>query len=177
MRWPVFAVAALLAVALQISVVQVATVPLGSSGLVLAVDLMAVLTLLIALRTGGGAQAVGAAWVLGLLVDLATIGTPIGLYALTYAAAAGFVYHTRGAVFSESALTQAMMALLFVLIAHGLARLFVGLYVRPEGVGLWRDLLQVLFVAGCTAVVAPALLAALKRVDWMMIDRPRWQRR
>lgn len=176
MRWVGFIIAAVLASALQISLAQAMTIPIGG-GLVLAVDLLAVLTLLIALRTRSGAHAVTAGWLLGLTVDLATVGTPIGLYALTYAAAAGVVYQMRAAVFSESGLTQALMALTLCLVAHGAARVFVNLYVRQGGGRLGRDLVQALLVACCTALVAPPMMQALKRVDWLIIDRPRWQRR
>jgi rod shape-determining protein MreD len=132
---------------------------------------------LVALRVGSGTEAVLATWTLGLLVDLTSLACPIGLHAIAYAVAGGMVFQSRGAVFSENPLTQSGMTFLYCLAAHALARLFVNVYVGPEAGGLWRDLAQVLLVAGCTAIVAPIGLALLRRLDWLIMIQPAWRRR
>ncbi len=177
MRWLAFVLLAVLAAALQISVGAAVRIPLGGSGLCVAIDFLAVPAVLVALRARHSADAVGAAWLLGLMIDLTAPGMPLGLYALAYAVAASAVFHTRGAVFSESGLTQLVIGLAFCLIAHGLARGFVNLYVRPDAGLFWRDAVQVLMVAAATAAVTPIALGLGRRLDWLIMVQPSWRRR
>lgn len=177
MRWIAFVILAVAAVALQMSIGAAMRIPLGDGGLALAIDFLAILAVLTALRVGDGFDAILAGWVLGLLIDLTTVNLPIGLHALTYALAAAFVYQSRGSVFSESPLTQALLALGFCLIAHGLARTFVDFRVRPDARWLGRDLLQAALVALTTAAATPMMLGLLRHVDWLIMDQPAWRRR
>jgi len=177
MRWPVFIVAAVIVLGLQISVAAAVRIPLGASALALTIDLPAILAVGVALRTRSGADAVLAAWALGITVDLAVINVPIGLHAVCYAMAAAILFQIRSAVFTESPLTQGLLAGTFCLLAHIAARAFVNLYVRPDAALLWRDTLQASLVAVSTAAVAPLMLGLLVRVDWLMILQPAWRRR
>jgi len=177
MRWIPFAIVTVVVMAAQISVAAAVRIPLGGSALALTVDLPAILVVLVALRARGGTDAVLAAWTVGLVIDLAVIGVPIGLHALSYAAAAAILFQARSAMFTESVLTQALVSFAFCLLAHGAARLFVNLYVRPDAAWLGRDLLQALLVATTTAAAAPVGLALLRRVDWLIIIQPTWRRR
>ena len=177
MRWFGFIILALTAVALQVSAVAAIRVELGLWGLSLGVDLVAILAVLVALRVRQGSDALLGAWGLGLLIDLSVIASPIGLYALTFTLAAGMIVQVRDAVFSDNPLTQAGMAFTFCLVAHGLARLFVNLYVRREAGLFSRELVQVLLVAACTAFVGPIVLALMRRLDWLIVVRPSRQRR
>jgi len=176
MRWLPFGILAAVVLALQLSVAAAVRIPVGRGGLVLAVDLPAVLAVLIALRTRSATDAALAGWVLGLCIDLAVTGVPLGLHAVTFAMAAGLICQVRPAVFTDSLLTQALLVGAFCLIAHGLARLFVNLYVRPDSVQLGRDLLQVLLVALGTGIAGPVVLAIGKRTDWLVMDQPSWRR-
>ena len=154
MRWIPFAIVAVVVMAAQVSVAAAVRIPLGGSALALTVDLPAILVVLIALRARNGSDATLAAWAVGLTIDLAVIGVPIGLHASCYAVGAAILFHVRSAMFTESALTQAVATFAFCLLAHGAARGFVNLYVRPDAAWLGRDLLQVLLVASGTAVIA-----------------------
>jgi rod shape-determining protein MreD len=176
-RWFAFVILSLLTLAVQISAGAVLRVELGPSGLSLAVDFLALLAVGLAARVRQNADAALAGWVLGLLVDLASVGTPVGLYALGFALASVMVFQVRTAVFGDNPLTQAVMALAFCLVAHGTARLFVHIYVRDGAGRLGWDLLQALLVALCTAVAAPFVIGVLRRLDWLIVPQPSRRRR
>ena len=116
-----------------------------------------------------------AAWVLGLLVDLTTFGTPIGLFAVAYAAAAALVFHVREAVFGDNPLTQIVMGLAFCLVAHGLAVLFMNLYVRASS-SLGGDSLQALLLSACTAAVTPLMYKLFVRLGRWIVLQPAGRR-
>jgi cell shape-determining protein MreD len=175
-RWFAFAILALATLAVQVSAGAVLRISLGASGLSLAVDFLALLAVWLALRVRQGGEAALAGWMLGLLVDLASMGTPVGLYALTFALASAMVFQVRSAVFSDNPLTQVMTALTFCLVAHGAARLFVHVYAGSGGSLGW-DLLQVLLLAACTAVMAPLVIGVFRRLDGLIIPRPSQRRR
>ncbi|MFW6154083.1 MAG: hypothetical protein ACOC95_02605 [Planctomycetota bacterium] len=177
MRWLPFGILVVVVLALQVSVAAAVRIPVGRGGLALAVDLPAVLAVLVALRARRATDAALAGWVLGLCIDLAVTGVPLGLHAVTFAMAAGLICQIRPAVFPDSVLTQALLVGGFCLIAHGPARLFVNLYVRPDAAHLGRDLLQVLLVALGSGVAGPVVLAVGKRADWLIMDQPSWRRR
>jgi len=174
-RWIGFFLAAVAAVIVQISLGAVLRFRLGSGGLCLAVDFLAILAVMIGLRASETAPAILAGWILGLGIDLATTGTPVGLYALTFAMATAVVAQIRPAVFVENPLTQAIVALVFCLLAHGAARTFICLYVQP-GSGLGRQWLQALLGGLATAVVAPPVLRALRPLSGLIILQPRRRR-
>lgn len=174
MKWPAFIVLALLTVAAQVTAGAVFRIDLGG-GLLLAVDLLAIVAVLLALRVRAGTQVMLAGWVLGLFIDLASSATPIGLYALTFALAAGMVFQLRGAVFTSNPVTQMAMTFVFCLVSHGGARIFIRAAVRPPGGPLGLELLQALLLALCTAVVAPAVMALVRKFDWLILP-PRSQR-
>ena len=175
MRWIGFFLVALAAAAVQVSLGAILRIRLGGSGLCLAVDFLAILAVAIGLRGPDPAQSALAGWCLGLLIDLSTTGTPVGLYAVTFAMATGVVAQIRPAVFVENPLTQAILAVVLCLLAHGAARVFVCLYVRPGG-DLGRQLLQTLLVGLCTAVVTPLAMRALRPVTGLIVLQPRRRR-
>lgn len=171
MRWIPFLVLAYLAVVLHTSLGDVLSVPF-QSWLILRVDLLAGLAVMITLRVRTRADAMLAAWVLGLLADLTTIGTPIGLWAACFTLGSVAVYQVREAVFSGNPLTQFVMALMFCLLAHGLCVLFDNLYVRASAAGLWRDLLAVLMISLCTAGLTPVLCRLLRGLEKTIMIQP-----
>jgi rod shape-determining protein MreD len=175
MRWPAFAIAALLSLALQDTVGAVFRISLGG-GLMLAVDFLAILAVLVALRTRAGSDALLAGWVLGLLIDLASPGMPIGLYALMFALAASLVYYIRSAVFTANPVTQMVMTFVFCLAAHGLARVFIHVVAPPAGARFVPDLVQALLLAISTAAVAPLIIGVVHKFDWLILPQ-RGQRR
>lgn len=169
MRWLAFILLALVTVALQISVGAALRVKLGSSGLTLQVDFMAILAVMTALRVRHRHDVLLAAWLLGLLIDLSVVRSPIGLYALGFALGAGGVYHARAAVFGQSPLAQVILAAAFCLLAYAPARVFLNLYVRTGAGRLGWDLLQLLLVAVCTGVCAPVIGSVFRRLDRLIL--------
>jgi rod shape-determining protein MreD len=85
-------------------------------------DLAALVAVFMAFYARGWADAVLAAWVLGLALDLTAGGgvgaTAVGPMALAYAGAAGLLFRVREAFFRERAMTQALLALAFCLLTH-----------------------------------------------------------
>ncbi len=175
MRWPAFAIAGLLALAVQDTVGAVFRISLGG-GLMLAVDFLAILAVLVALRTRTGSDALLAGWVLGLLIDLASPGRPMGLYAVMFGLAASLIYYVRSTVFTGNPITQMVMTFIFCLTAHGLARLFIHITAPPAGTSFFKDLGQAVLLAVCTAAVAPLLMSIMHKFDWLLISQ-RGQRR
>ncbi len=176
MRWAGFAVLALVAIALQMSLGAVLRVPLGG-GASLGVDFLGVLAVLVALRCRAGIDVALAGWTLGFLIDLTTAAMPLGLYAVSFTVAAMAVFQLRSAFFLDNPLTQAMMGLAFCLVAHGPARFFVNLYVRSGAAPLGRELLQTLLIALCTAVFTPIGMRLLRPIDEWIMNRPTTRRR
>ena len=177
MRWVGFIFAAAVAVMVQVTVGAIVRIRLGSSGLTLAVDFMAILAVLIGLRSRRPADAVLAGWVLGMLIDLASADSPLGLWALAYALATGMVVQVRSAVFSENPLTQAALGFSFCVLAHGAARTFAHVYVHPGAGALGRDWLQILLLASCTAAATPLIMRLMRGLAGVMLVPPRRQRR
>lgn len=110
-----------------------------------------------------------AAWLLGLGVDLQTVGSGgghIGLYAMCFGAAAWAMIRIRSAFFREHAVTQFVMTLLFALAVE----LIVGAFrygslrsARPE-IEVWWP---AFFTALYTAAWAPYL-------HWGLLRLHRW---
>jgi len=169
LRWLVFIPLAVLALIAQISVGAVLRVGVGATGLSLSVDFLAIVAVLVTLRVRMATDAMLAGWVLGLLIDLSSVCEPIGLYACCFAIAAWAIFQVRSAVFADNPLSQALTTLAFCLLGHVPARLFVNLYVRATAVMLWREMIQVLLLAVCTAVFAPLLLRLLRRLNRQIV--------
>jgi rod shape-determining protein MreD len=184
MRWAPFIIAAYLVVVLQTTVaglVQIREV----WGLSFEPGLPALLAVYVACSVRSGAEAMLAAWVLGLGVGLTTAGGPggstaLGPMAVAYALAAGGVYRVRGAFFVERPLTQMVLAAGFCVIAHGT---FVTVQsLLAYGDMTWgyfgRLLLQAAGRSAYTAAVAPLAFGLLRRVRGALLAAPlRHQRR
>ena len=115
-----------------------------------------------------------AGWALGLAVDLTTVagvgsGTVVGPMAIAYALTAGLLFRVREAFFRERALTQALLAWGFCLIAHGLWVTMQSL--RTDGDVSWsaygRTLLQAAGLACYSAVLMPL-------VHFLLVKCQRW---
>lgn len=173
MRWIPFILVAYVVILLQSSLGRMLTFvfQIGAIG----PDLAASLAVFVALRARSGLDAMLAAWVLGLALDLATGGGPgsstvVGPMSLAYALTAGMVFRIREALFRERALTQATVTLLFCLISHGL-------WVTMQSVRLgeigWHDYMgllgQVALVSIYTALLAPLMHYLLSRVERLIV--------
>lgn len=124
MRWIPTLILAYLVVLAQTTIARVLAFQAGPVGTVMP-DLAAVVAVFVALRARSGVDVMLCGWVLGLGVDLTTAGgvgasTAVGPMSIFYALCAGCVYRVREAFFHERALTQAFLALMFCLAAHGL---------------------------------------------------------
>jgi rod shape-determining protein MreD len=105
MRWLTFSILAGLCLVLQTSLVP----KLAIWGV--RPDWMFVLAVFYALL-GGFPDACIAAWILGLLTDLASANDHVGLYAFCYGGTAWLIYHVRELVFREHWLAHAATTLL-----------------------------------------------------------------
>jgi rod shape-determining protein MreD len=123
MRWVLFFILAYLVVVFQTTagrLLMVRTSSLGTIG----PDLTALVVVFVALHAQNWADVMLAAWSLGAAVDLTTAAGPggptvVGPMAIAYALTAGLLFRAREAFFRERALTQALLAWAFCLVAHG----------------------------------------------------------
>ena len=158
MRWIPLLALTYVVVFVQTSLGTVLSIQVPSLG-VLSPDLAAIVAVFIALRARSGLDAAISAWVLGLALDLTSAGgvsasTVIGPMSLTYVLASGMLFRIREAFFRERALTQALLALFFCLIAHWL---WVTAQALLGGRLAWRDYGRILLQAAALAVYTAAL--------------------
>ena len=122
MRWVPLAILIYLVVLLQTTVLRVLSFTVPSLGPV-GPDMIAIMAVFLALRAATSADAMIAAWLLGLAVDLTAPGGPgsgavVGPMAVAYALAAGGLFKIRDAFFRNSAMTQAILVLVFCALTH-----------------------------------------------------------
>ena len=179
MRWVFFVILVWLVVLVQASIGKVLTIsdtPIGVVG----PDLAALVAVFVALHVRDGADAMLAGWVLGLGLDLAAgsgTGAPgaVGPMPVAYALATGALYRLREAFFVERAVTQALLALGFCLLAHGIWVTWqTALAARTMA---WADygrlLLQAAALATYTAVLMPLGHCGLRRGQrWILATPP-----
>ena len=175
MRWIFFIILTFAAVLIQISVgglLRFRGFGVGSIG----PDLLAMIAVFLAMYVRSGADAMLAAWVLGLAIDLTAAGGPggetaLGPMPLAYAAAAAAIYHMRGAFFRERILAQMFLAFSFCILAHGLwvtlQAVLAYRYVTWAAYG--QVLLQALALSIYTAVLMPLGHMALSRVQGLFM--------
>jgi rod shape-determining protein MreD len=169
MRWIPFLILTYAVVLVQTClgwVLFIDSASLGSVG----PDLAAMVVVFVVFYARSATDTMLAAWILGMAVDLTTGGgigamTVLGPMSIAYCLAAGLLWRVREAFFRERAITQAMLAFAFVAVAHGIwataqAILATG-HVSFGDYG--RTLLQVLAVAGYTAVLMPLAHYVLRK--------------
>jgi cell shape-determining protein MreD len=165
MRWIPFVILAWVMVLLQTTFARLLTTDAFAVGTV-GPDLLASLAVFAALYAQRPRDALVAAWVLGMALDLATAGGPgggslVGPMSLGYVLGAKVVYSVREAFFRDRLAARALMCLLFCLIAHCF-------WVTAQSVlswgrtpwGAYRGMLvQAGLVSVCSALLAPVLVA------------------
>lgn len=158
MRWIPFLIAAYVLLGFQVTLGKVLTFSTAMLGQV-GPDFAAIFAVFVALNVRTVVDALLAGWVLGMSVDLLAAGgvaggSCAGIMSLTYMVAAGVLFWIREAFFRDRPLTQAILAVLFCLIAHGL---WVG--GQAARAGDWaaarRMLPQMLCLAAYTGVLTP----------------------
>ncbi len=161
MRWIPFLILAYAVVLVETCVGRVLFIDISSLGAV-GPDLAAMVVVFVAFYARSATDAMLAAWIIGMAVDLTTgagVGsaTVLGPMSIAYCLVAGLLWRMREAFFRERAITQVMLAFAFVALAHGIwvtaQAIFATGHVSFGDYG--RMLLQVLAVACYTAVLMP----------------------
>jgi hypothetical protein len=166
MRWVPFLFAVYVLVLLQTTLGKLLTFSTDFAGQI-GPDLAAIFAVFVALHVRGALDALIAAWVLGFGVDLMAAGAVeggscAGMMSLAYLLAGGAVFWVREAFFRDRPLTQAILALLFCLIAHGLW--ITGQAARAGDWTSFRRMLpQMIALTVYTAVLTPLVHFALAR--------------
>jgi len=175
MRWVPFLILVALAALLQRTAGLVLTFSLPGVGSV-GPDLLAAVAVFVACRSRAWEDAVLAAWVLGLAVDVTAggAGVAVGPMSVAYALAAWVLFRIREAFFHERAVTQALLALIFCLLAHGT---WVTAETLLGGTGMaWADygstMLQAVLLAVYTAALTPLVHAGLWRCRRLILAAP-----
>ncbi len=141
-------------------------------------DLLAMVAVFVVMHVRDTVDALLAAWGLGLALDLtasgAASGTVVGAMPVGYVLAAAIICRMREAFFRQHALSQAILTLLFCIIAHGVWVAAQSL-MSAGGVGkgsFGSIILQVLAVALYTAVLAPVAHMGMKRLRRGLLVSP-----
>ena len=178
MRWVPLAILIYLVVLFQTTVLRVLSVTIPSLGPVCP-DMMAITAVFLALRAATGADAMLAAWLLGLMVDLTAPGGPgsgavVGPMAVAYALAAGGLFKVRDAIFRNSAVTQGILVLVFCALTHS-AWVTVQALINYRAVTAFeyvRTLGQVGVSSVYSAMLAPLGHFLLNRCDRIILMMP-----
>lgn len=182
MRWVIFFILTYLVVLGKVavgSVISLETVAIGS----IQPDLLALLAVFVALHARNGVEAMLAAAVLGLALDLTTFGaipagSRVGPMVISYALAGGLVFRIRDIFFHERWPTQVFFAAVFCLLSHGL-------WVTLQSVLAWggvswghygRLWLQVVALTAYTAALMPLARPALGAVKNVFMVAPAGRR-
>ena len=178
MRWVLFVILAYLAVVFQATlggVLSWQSEALGRFG----ADFLAIIAVFVALRVRDLSDAMLAAWMLGLALDLTTAGGPagtavVGPMSVSYAAMAGLLYKVREAFFRERVLTHALLVLVFCALTHGLWVISQSLLQMSEVLwsDFWRMLLRTVAVAVTTAVASLAVTPVLTMIQPWLLSQP-----
>ena len=178
MRWIPFLILAYAVVLVETSVSWVLSVNVSWLGAV-GPDLAAMVVVFVALYSRTAGDAMLAAWVMGLAVDLTSGGgvgsaTVVGPMAVAYCLLAGQLWRIREAFFRERALTQVVLSLLFTASAHWVwvtaqvllaaGRVPFGDYAAAMG--------QALLIGCYTALLMPLAHFGLLRIQRLILANP-----
>jgi len=175
MRWVPLAILAYLVLLAQTTVGRVLAFDWPAVGTI-GPDLLAMVAVYGALHARLRADAMLAAWGLGLLVDLTTAGGPgtvtrVGPMAAGYVLAVWVVASLREAFFRERAGAQVLLAAVFCAVAHGLWVTAQSLLAMR-----WADygamLLQAACLAAYTGLLMPLGHWALRRCHGLILSTP-----
>jgi len=178
MRWIPFIILVYVVVLFQTTLGRVLVFSTTAAGTI-GPDLTALLAVFVAFYVRGWADAMLAGWALGLAVDLTTVGgigsgTVVGPMAIAYALAAGILFRIREAFFRERALTQALLAGGFCLLAHA-AWVTMQSLLTPGGVswsGYGQTLLQAVGLAGYSGALMPLAHYLLTKCQRWILTAP-----
>ena len=175
MRWIVLILLGWAGVLLQTTFGEVWAIDRMAIGSI-APDLLACLAVFCTLYVDRAANAMIAAWILGLMLDLATAGGPgvavVGPMAISYCIVARGLFSIREALFRRRISTRMLLTLVFCLATHPLWVTVQS--ILAMGVTGWGEYLRMLVQALCisiyTALVAPLVFWLLdKAASWLLV--------
>jgi cell shape-determining protein MreD len=159
-RWIFIILLAYAAVLLQTTLVGMVTFNTEALGAI-GPDMVAIVAVFLAMHGRQLADVMIAAWLLGMGLDLTVSGgfgstTVVGPMGIGYALAAAAIYQIREVLFRDWLVTQAVLTLLFCLLAHGLWLVWQSLAAQAVTWGAFGELLlQALLVSIYSALLAP----------------------
>ena len=178
MRWVPLAILIYVLVVIQTSLLGIVTLRWAAVGPVRP-DLMAILAVYLALYARSGADAMLAAWIMGMAIDLTTgagpkVSTAAGPMALGSALAAGCVFRLREVVFRDSHVAQGVMAGLFCVLSHGfwVTAQWLVMPMKVSASGYALMLVQAALLAVYTGLVTPLGAMALRRCERWILSAP-----
>ncbi len=171
MRWVAFMLVSYLVVLLQTTVVGLIEIR-GFGLAAVRPDLPAIVAAFVATRARNGLDAMLAALVLGIGLDLTLVGgKAVGLMPITYVLGAAAVFHVREALYRERLITQALLAAVFAGLAHGVWATLQGVLAGSAVTwgGYRTMMIQAAGIAVYTAVLAPLVNAGLHRTERLIL--------
>ena len=178
MRWIPFLILVYIVALIESSIGWALFIDTASVGAI-GPDLAAMVVVFVAMHARSAPDAMLAAWVLGLSVDLtsgAGVGTvtAVGPMSIAYCLLAGQLWRLRDAFFRERALTQVVLTFFFVAAAHWIwvtaQAIFASGSVSFGDYG--RTLVQALGIAFYTALLMPLAHWALCRLQRVILIAP-----
>ncbi len=169
MRWIPLLILTYFVVLLETTLGRVLFIDTASLGLV-GPDLTALVVVFVAFYARSATDAMLTGWILGFAVDLTVGGamgaiTVVGPMSISYSLVAGLLWRVRDAFFRERALTQALLAMAFCILAHGMW--LTAQAILASGSAAFADygqtLLQALAGACYTALLMPMAHYALSK--------------
>ena len=175
MRWALFIILVYAAMLVQTTIGGILAINVGIGPV--CPDLLAVLAVFFALRLRTMLDALLAAWLLGMGIDMTLGGVGAGAagpMALAYVAGAAAAFSMREALFRERPLAQAVLTFLFCLMSHGLWVTLQSLLSWGRvGWGEYGGLAATAaLVAVYTALVAPLVHFVLIKCDRWFVPAP-----
>ncbi len=175
MRWVPFAILVYVLLVAQSTLVGMITFDLGYMGKV-APDLLAMAAVFVVIGGPDLISVMAAAWMLGFALDMTAVGVVdtaavVGPMSFAYATAAWIIFRMREAVFTKHAFTQAMLALLFCLVAH-LIWVSVQVVMSGSWANYWQLVAQASGISIYTALLMPLGYWLLSSVQGLFIDVP-----
>lgn len=176
-HWAPFIILSILILLVQTTVGSLLAFTVTDVGTV-SPDLLALVVTTVAMWARNPVDIMLVAWVVGFVLDLASTGgiagaSSVGPMALGYALSAGVVYRIREAFFREKVLPQAMLVLIFCLLAN-LFRVSMQMAVswHWQGGTFGRQLIQAVLLSLYTAVMVVPFFWIFSGIHRWLITTP-----
>ena len=137
-------------------------------------DLLAIVAVFLALWSRSGVEVMLTAWCLGFALDLTTgggdaAGSVLGPMSIGYSLGAGLIFRIREAFFRDKPLPQAILVIIFCVVAHGL-------YVGLQGLVAYRHvtMLRLAMRLGQVGMLAAYTAVLMVPGHWLLWRIQRW---